>query len=422
MTQYPAIFHVKQKFPRPREADVVAATQGQLAKLQLAQRVTPGQSVAITAGSRGIANIPLILKAIVDHLKSLDARPFLVPAMGSHGGGTAQGQLGILTQLGITPEACGCPIRASMETEVVCQAAEGFPVHFDRHAFQADHVVVCGRVKPHTGFVGEIESGLMKMLLVGLGKHEGAKVYHRAIADFSFPQILRSVAGEVLARCNVLAGVAILENGYEETAVIEAVAPQEFASREPELLKLAKSWLPKLPFSTAQLLLIDEIGKTISGAGMDTNVVGRKFLSHKARDDEWPKIKNIIVRGLAPATQGNGAGIGLAEFALTRAVEGLDLLKTEINALTAQHSDAAMIPIHRRTDREVLDLALSVVGLTEPPNVRMMWIRNTLSLEHVVCSAAYWDEAQQRSDLEILTQPQPLPLDASGMLPDLGHN
>ena len=225
MDRYPAVFRVRQTLERPRVENIAAEVERELARLNLGQRIRPGQSVAITAGSRGIANIPLIIKALVDHLARLKASPFIVPAMGSHGGGTAEGQRRILESYGITESFCGCPIRSSMETVVVCNAAEGFPVHFDRHAFGADHVVVCGRVKPHTGFTGDIESGLMKMMLIGLGKHEGAIIYHRAIKDYSFGQIVRSVGREVLARCRVVAGLAIVENGYDETAKIAAVSP-----------------------------------------------------------------------------------------------------------------------------------------------------------------------------------------------------
>ncbi|MDP6467585.1 MAG: lactate racemase domain-containing protein, partial [Pirellulaceae bacterium] len=298
MSSYPLMFRVRQTFERPRVDDIPAAVDAQLSQLELSKTIQPGQSVAITAGSRGIANIHLIIKAAVDHLRAIGAEPFIVPAMGSHGGGTAEGQRKIIECYGITESYCGCPIRASMETEVVCEAEEGFPVHFDRHAFTADHVIVCGRVKPHTGFTGDIESGLMKMMLIGLGKHAGAKVYHRAIKDNSFGQIVRSVAREVLSKCRIAAGLAIIENGYDETAKIAAVAPSDFEEREKELLVEAKQWMPRLPFKTADLLLIDEIGKNISGTGMDTNIVGRKYRDHIAREDEFPKVRYIAIRGL----------------------------------------------------------------------------------------------------------------------------
>ncbi|MCY3758486.1 MAG: lactate racemase domain-containing protein, partial [Acidobacteria bacterium] len=226
MDEFPKTFRVRQHFEGPELADAAGAVEAELAGLSLRDRVEPGQTVAITAGSRGIANIGPILQAAVRHFRQLGANPFIVPAMGSHGGGTARGQRKILESYGITEDFCGCPIRSSMETVVVCRAAEGFPVHFDKQAYRADHVVVCNRVKPHTLFTGEVESGLMKMMLIGLGKHDGARVYHRAIKDFSFGQIVGSVAREVLSKCSVLAGLAVVENSYGRTAAIQALRPE----------------------------------------------------------------------------------------------------------------------------------------------------------------------------------------------------
>ncbi len=418
MSEYPQVFRVKQCFERPRVDDVAAEVERQLATLALAQQVRPGQTVAITAGSRGIANLAVILRAIVDHFRRLGAQPLLIPAMGSHGGGTAEGQRELLRAYDVTESFCGCPVQSSMETVVVCQAAEGFPVHFDRYAFQADHVVVCGRVKPHTNFVGEIESGLMKMLLIGLGKHEGAKIYHRAIKDHSFDKIVHSVANQVLARCSILAGLAILENGYDQTAAIEAVRPQDFATREKVLLKQARRWMPRLPFDRADLVLIDRIGKDISGTGMDTNLVGRKFGIHEAAEDEWPKIRYIGIRGLTEATRGNATGLGLAEFCLSRVLQQRDDPITRMNCLTGGHGIAAMTPLDYPTDRQMLDAVLPTIGLTEPQNAKCMWICDTLHVGQLECSAAYWDAAQDRSDLEILCPPRPLPIRSDGNLPD----
>ncbi|MBL9122401.1 MAG: DUF2088 domain-containing protein [Planctomycetaceae bacterium] len=412
----PPMFRVRQVFERPRIQDIEAEVHTQLARLRLDAKVQPGQTVAITAGSRGIANIHLVMRATVAHFQKLGAKPFIVPAMGSHGGGTAAGQRAIVEGYGITEEFVGCPIRATMETVVVCRTQEGIPVHFDRFAFEADHVVVCGRVKPHTNFVGEIESGLMKMMLIGLGKHEGAKIYHRAIQDYSFPQILQSVAGEVLTRCRIVAGIGIVENGYDETALIEAVAPEHFEAREKQLLLNARKWMPKLPFERVDILLIDEIGKNISGAGMDTNVVGRKFYDHRAAEDEFPKVKRIAIRGLTPETHGNAAGIGMAEFCTTRTIRQVDWHITKINCLTGGHITGAAAPADYETDREVLEMALQAIGLVEPPEAKVLWIRNTLHLAEVECSVAYWEDARQRDDLEILTDPRELQYDAKGDL------
>lgn len=418
MSEYPQIFRVRQMFESQQVDDIPATVAAELAKLNLGERVKPGQAVAITAGSRGIANIAVILRAAVQHFQRLGAKPFIVPAMGSHGGGTAAGQRELIEGYGITEEFCGCEIRAGMETIIVCQAAEGFPVHFDQHAFAADHVLVVGRIKPHTGFVGDIESGLMKMMLIGLGKHSGAKIYHRAIMNHSFGQIVRSVGREVLSKCRVVAGLGIVENAYDQTAKIAAVAPEEFEEREKELLVIAKAWLPRLPFPTADILLIDQIGKNISGTGMDTNVIGRKYNDHVAMENEWPKVKRIVVRNLTDATHGNATGIGIAEFCRSRVVERMDAKITRINCLTGGHPTAAMLPLDYPTDREILDAALPTIGLTDPPDARLMWFHNTLEVAEVECSVTYLAEARERRDLTILGDPRPLPFDAQGNLPD----
>jgi hypothetical protein len=415
--EYPDFFRIRQRFSREQVVDVPAQVELELSRLRLAEQIKPGQSVAITAGSRGIANIALILQAIVQHMRQLGAEPFLVPAMGSHGGGTVEGQLALLHDYGITQEFCGCPIRASMETVVVCQAAEGFPVHFDRFAHEADHVFICNRVKPHTNFAGDIESGLMKMMLIGLGKHNGAKIYHRAIMNYSFGQIVRSVAREVLSRCGVVGGLAILENAYDQTAQLTAVEPADFETQEKQLLAQVKTWQPKLPFEEADLLILDQIGKNISGSGLDTNLVGRKYNDHEPRDFETPKIKRIFIRGLTPQSHGNATGIGISEFCLSRVVEQMDVEKTRINCLTGGHVTAAMIPIHYPTDREVLGIALPTIGLVEPPNTRVLWIPDTLHVAEVECSRQYYQQAQQRDDLELLTDLRPLSFDSLGMLP-----
>ena len=418
MSQYPLLFRVRQSFDAKRVENIPATVENELRRLELGEKVKLGQTVAITAGSRGVANIATIIKAAVAHFQSLGAKPFIVPAMGSHGGGTAEGQRELIEGYGITESAMGCPIRASMETVVVCQAAEGFPVHFDKHAFGADHVLVVGRIKPHTGFVGDIESGLMKMMLIGLGKHNGAKIYHRAIMNYSFGQIVRSVAREVLSKCRVVAGLGIVENAYDQTALIRAVAPQEFEDREKELLVLAKEWIPRLPFKTADILLIDEIGKNISGTGMDTNVIGRKYNDHAAAADEWPKVKRIVVRGLTEATHGNATGIGIAEFCRSRVVRDMNAKITRINCLTGGHPVAAMLPLDYESDREILDVALPTIGLTEPPAAQLMWIHNTLEVIELECSAAYLSEARERKDLTILCDPRPMAFDAEGNLAD----
>jgi hypothetical protein len=416
----PQFFRVRQTFSGPAIADeqLGHAVEAELAALQLADVIRPGRSVAITAGSRGIHQIGRILGAIASHFKRIGAHPFVVPAMGSHGGATASGQVEVLESLGVTEATVGCPLRSSMETVVVCQAAEGFPVHFDRLAFEADHVFVCNRVKPHTGFAGDLQSGLMKMMLIGLGKKAGAEVYHRACQDYDFGRIVRSVAGEVLRRCQIVGALAIIENGYDQTALVRAVRPSQIESSEKELLRQAQAWMARLPFDEGDLLMIDEIGKNISGTGMDTNIVGRKYNDHSATGDEKPRLRYLFVRGLTEATHGNASGIGLAEFTLGRVVDQMDMGMTATNCVTANHPTGAMIPLYFETDREVLDAALGSIGLREPHEGQVMWITDTLRVQDVECSQAYWERAQQRDDLQILKPLRPLPLDAQGRLPN----
>lgn len=409
------IFKIRQRFDDSREDDAVAAIDREFANADFLPSLE-GKTVAISAGSRGIANIAKIIKAIASNIKRLNGVPFIVPAMGSHGGGTAEGQTAVLANYGITEDFCECEIRSSMETITVCQAKEGFPVYFDKEASQADFVVVCGRIKPHTDFTGPIQSGLMKMMLIGLGKHEGAKVYHKAIKDYTFDTIVRSVAREVIDKCNVLCGIGIVENAFEETSHVELVAPNQIESREEELLNLATERMPKLPFDQADFLIIDQIGKEISGSGMDTNIVGRKYYDHFPADHEFPKIKRIAVRGLTDATHGNATGIGMAEFCRTSALEAMNVETTRINCLTAGHVTAAMSPIDFATDKEIIDQALNTVGFCDAKTAKMMWIKNTLHITELYCSEYFYDAAKARDDLEILTEPVVLPFDADGNL------
>ncbi len=416
MRNFPQIFRVRQTFARPRVADIPGEVHAQLARLELRRRVQPGQSVAITAGSRGIANIAVILRAAVEHFRSIGAEPFLVPAMGSHGGGTAEGQRQVLESYGITEAAAGCPIRASMETTIVGRAAEGFPLHIDRPACEADHLLVCGRVKPHTALAGEFQSGLLKMLLIGLGKQDGANIHHRAMEDLGFDQIVRSAAPEILQKCHVAAGLAIVENAYDETALIEAVEPSQFLAREPQLLALAQQWMARLPFDEVDVLLIDRMGKNISGAGFDPNVVGRKFNDHHAVAGETPKVKRICLRSLTPESHGNAIGLGVAEFCRTQLLRDMDLRATRVNSLVSGHIAAGMTPLDYETDRGMLQAALGTVGLVEPQHARLLWIADTLDLAEVECSAAYLEAARGRNDLEVIAELREMKFDATGNL------
>ena len=413
---YPRMMRIRQRFEAPQVDDIPAAVHAEVAKLDLFSRVEKGQTVAISVGSRGIASIALIIKSLVEQLKGLGLEPFLVPAMGSHGGGTAEGQRAIVEGYGVTEEYTGAPIRATMETVQVGQTEEGVPVFFDKYAYEADHVVVVGRVKPHTGFVGEIESGLHKMMLIGLGKHRGASLYHQAIVRYSFDRIIHSVGQAVIEKCGVLMGLGLVENQYDKTALIKAVAPEEFFEREKELLILAKKWMPCLPFDQVDLLIVDEIGKNISGSGMDTNVVGRKYFDHRAAEKEYPKVTRIFVRDLTEVTHGNASGIGTAEYTHRRLVEKMDREMTYINCMTGNSPSSAAIPLYYDTDSRCIEVALTTVGLVEPENARVIRIHNTLDLAEVLVSEAYLSEMEKREELSIAEPASDMKFDANGDL------
>lgn len=410
---------VHHRFDTTAVDDIPAAVSDQLSALNLGNTVLAGQTVAVTAGSRGIANIATILKSCIDHLRSLGAEPFVVPAMGSHGGGTVEGQREVLAGLGVTEDSVGAEIRATMETVVVAETELGIPVHFDRFAYEADHVLVVNRIKPHTRFIGPIESGLHKMMLIGLGKHAGAKVYHGGILAHSFSEMIDSVAHVVLKKCSVIGGLAILENAEDETALIEAVPPEQFATREPELLKLACKWLPTLPFDRADLLIVDRIGKNISGVGADANIVGRKYNDHAATADDIADCLRIFVRSLTEETHGNAAGIGMAEFTTQRCVDQIDHVKTRTNCITALHPEAAMIPITLPTDAEAVECALQTIGMIEPKDARIIQISDTLHLTRTRVSEAYFPLVEQNDRLEFVGEPYDFPIDQAGWMSDV---
>ncbi|HEY7308539.1 MAG TPA: hypothetical protein VH643_04155 [Gemmataceae bacterium] len=417
---YPKIVRIRQNFERPKIGDVPAAVTSALDKLDLGRRIRPGQSVALTAGSRGIANIPLILRSTAAFLKKLGAKPFLVPTMGSHGGGTAEGQRHILESYGITEEFVGVPIRASMDTVQVGVTAEGFPVLFDRIASEADHIGVVARVKPHTGYHGPIESGLMKMMMIGLGKHAGALAYHRILLDHPYDRVVRSIGRTLMAAAPIAFGLAVVENAYDETALLDGVAPEAFEPREEQLLVEARRLLARLPLRRADLLIVDEIGKNISGSGMDTNVVGRKRAFRTQPSPEGiPEMRLIYVRGLTDKTHGNAAGIGLADFTSTRLVQQMNYRATTINCLTAGYPEGAFLPVHFAADREVMDAALAIIGTRTPQEARILRIQNTMHLDEMEVSEPCLAEPDRQTDFAPIGRPRPLEFDAAGNLPSL---
>jgi len=419
----PRLFRVRQTFSGPRLSDIPSAVRAALAKLNLGQRIKPGQSVALTAGSRGVANIPVILKSTVRFLRDLGAQPFLVPAMGSHGGSTAEGQREVLESYGITEAVVGAPIRSSMEVVEIGRTPEGWPVYLDKIASSADHIGVVARVKPHTDYSGPIESGWMKMMMIGLGKQAGAAWYHRVLLDLPYDSVVRSVGRIVRQKAPIAFGLAAVENAYEQTALIDAALPGDFEPVEEKLLIQAKEWLARLPFQQADLLIVDEIGKEISGAGMDSNVVGRKRAPHTDPLTNQPAMRYIFVRGLSAHTHGNAAGLGSADFTTTRLVRTMSYRDTVINCVTAGYPNGASLPVHYDEDRQVIQAVLNILGLREPQDARIMRIRNTLQLEYVEVSEPCLRELKPMTQIEVLG-PADWTFDAQGNLPELhvpGH-
>jgi Lactate racemase N-terminal domain len=416
----PKLLRVRQRFDRPRVTDVPAAVGAALESLDLGRTIRPGHTVALTAGSRGIANIPVVLRATADFLKRLGARPFIVPAMGSHGEATALGQRQVIESYGITEAAVGAPIRSSMETVSLGATPEGFPVFLDKHAAQADHVGVVGRVKPHTGYHGPIESGLCKMIMIGLGKHAGALAAHRILLERPYDEVVRSIARHVRAHAPIAFGLALVENAYDDTARVAGVSPADFEPAEEELLVLARRLLARLPLRQADVLIVDQIGKDVSGSGMDTNVVGRKraYRGQPGRDGQ-PEMRHIFVRGLTEKTHGNATGIGLADFTTTRLVRAMNYRATVINCLTAGYPEGANLPVHFDSDREVLDAALAILGTREAKDARIIRIVNTLAVEEVEVSEPCLGEPD-RSDFAPVGAPFAVAYDGQGNLPPLG--
>ncbi|MFC1627751.1 lactate racemase domain-containing protein [Gemmatimonadota bacterium] len=418
----PAMLTLHRRFTAPREDDPVYAVHRELARLDLSSRVPVGGTVAIPVGSRGITGIATIIASAVTFLKESGFEPFIVPAMGSHGGGTVEGQVEVLTSLGITEADIRAPIRASMETVVVGHTLRGLPVHVDRHANDADAIVVINRVKPHTEFQGPVESGLLKMMLIGLGKLEGAALYHRAAMQNGFATLAGEAVPVVMTQSRVVGGLAILENARDETARIEAVRIEDIFDHESRLLNEAIELMAGLPFYHADLLLVDRMGKNISGAGLDPNVTGRGGLDNwEGLQDRRPKTAEavrLVVRELTPESHGNALGIGLVDLIPRRLANQVDWEKTGLNAITALVPYKGRCPVVLPTDRDCVETALTTCGLRKPENAQVIHIADTLHLGVVRVSEAYRQEVEAQDDLEIVDEGDFLRFDTEGNLLD----
>jgi hypothetical protein len=374
----------------------------------LGGRLAPGSRVAITAGSRGINNLVGMTRAAADAVKSMGGRPFIVPSMGSHGGATGEGQQSLLADLGISERTMGCPVVSSMEVEEIGRTSNGTPVYLDRNALQADGIVVINRIKPHTAFHGEIESGLCKMLAVGLGKHRGAQQMHAAGLGVAIVEAARVI----LAKAPVLAGVAVLENALDETAEVQVVPPGQFEETDRALLTRAWKVLPRVPLDPLDVLVVDEMGKNISGTGMDVNVIGVGPRVGGKMEMGHPVVSALVVLGLTPETHGNANGIGLADITTRRLVDSIDYKSTYTNVLTTRLWSAGRLPVIMETDREAIQTA---VGEISPDRVRLVRIKNTLHLEELEISEALLPQAREVG-LAIVAGPRSLEFDGNGRI------
>lgn len=405
---------VRQDFPDHGVADAGDAARRELEASGFAARVRPGGRVAIGVGSRGIANIAAITRAVVAYWLTRGFDPFIVPAMGSHGAATPEGQADVLARFGITQASMGCAIVSRADVVSLGRTDDGIEVFVDGSAFAADGVMVVSRVKWHTTFAGAIESGLMKMLAIGMGKFAGAQKYHAHAQRFGFEHVIRTVARRVLASGRVVGGLAIVEDAHHHTATLEAVAADGLERREEAILALAKSWMPALPCDV-DVLIVDEMGKNISGTGMDAKVVNR---GPACEYDAWPSlpsVRRIFVRDLDPQTHGNALGIGLADVTTDRLVRGIDWQSTRVNALSSGIPSRIRVPAHFATDRESLEWVAATVGKLDAADVTYGWIRNTLALDRLAISSNLRTLVAGKPNVEVEGEID-VPWDASGNL------
>jgi hypothetical protein len=413
--EFPKLLPVRQNFPDRSLPDVAGEVRQQLGASAFSSRLKPGARVALGVGSRGIANISTIVRSVVEYWKSQGFQPFIFPAMGSHGAASAEGQADVLAHYGIHEATMGCPIVSALDVISLGKTADGIEAFMDRNAFDSDGVMMIGRVKWHTDFAGKIESGLFKMMAIGLGKFAGAQRYHTYAYKLGLEHVIRSVGRQVLKSGKILGGLAILEDANHNTAQLTAVPVEDMERKEEELLALAKTWMGRIPMPL-DILILDEIGKNISGAGMDTKVVNRSVYGDSNPWPGEPRLERIFIRGLSDSSYGNGVGLGMADIVHDRLLEAIDWHPTRINSLTASTPTAIRTPIHYPTDRECLERIAPTVGKVDLVEVTYGWIRNSLELGFLKLSENLRDEISKNPLLEIVGPAEEIDFDAAGNL------
>lgn len=410
----PQMVRIRQQFDDTHipAGEIPGVLREQLSRDCIASTIPKGGEVAITVGSRGISNIVLLTKTLANFVKEKGAVPFVVPAMGSHGGATAEGQKRILESYGVTEESVGCEIRSSMETVQIGTTEDGRPVRIDKNAAEADGIIVAGRVKPHTAFRGPYESGLMKMMAIGLGKQYGASIVHEDGFE-KFAENIPKFGTAILKNSKVLFGVGILENAYDKTRELHALTPQEIIEKEPELLRKAKAYMPRILFDSCDVLVVDEIGKNISGDGMDPNISGR-FCTDCASGGI--NAQRVAVLSLTEASHGNANGIGLADVTTRRMLNQMDFEATYPNTITNKITETMKIPMVMESDKLAIQMAVRTCFGIDESSPRIVRIRNTMALEYIEISEAMLEEARKNPQIEIVSEPVPLPFDAQNNL------
>jgi hypothetical protein len=410
------MIRVRQRFDDTILENVAEEIDARLADLNLETAIKPGQSVAIACSSRGIDNYGVIVKAVITYLKQFKLEPFIIPAMGSHGAATAAGQKRVLAHLGVVEEDVGAPIRSSLEVMRIGKTEDHLTVYLDKLASAADHIVLINRIKKHTEFEHEFESGLLKMMAIGLGKQEGAAAYHEAMLSLGYPRVILTVARKIMQSTNVLFGVGVVENGYGQTAQIGIGRSDDILEMEKGLFKKARQFAPALPFDEADILIIDEMGKDISGTGFDTKVVGRIGLPLVAAEPTSPRIKRIMVCDLTEGSEGNAVGVGIVDIITQRLLDKIDMDALNINTITGVCPEMGKIPLTLKNDRDAVEIAIKCVGLIPNNKLKIMRIKNTGLLSDVDVSEGYQEELAKRSDLEVVMEKRKMGFNTDGNL------
>lgn len=402
----PRLVKVRQRFEAPEITNVAEAVREAIDEANVLQRIQPGDRVAIAVGSRGVADIPVLARETANAVKKAGGSPFIVPAMGSHGGATAEGQREVLEELGVTEETTGAPIISSMEVVEIGRLDNGLPIYIDKNAYEADKVIVINRIKPHTAFRGPVESGLMKMITIGLGKQKGAEAAHA----FSFKYMAQHVvemARIAMEKVPIIFGIGSLENAYDRPAKIVAIAAEEIEQREPELLVEAKSLMPKLLFDPIDVLIVNEIGKDISGDGMDPNITGRYATPYASGG---PEITRIVVLGLTKKTHGNANGIGMADMSTRKVMDEIIWEKGYANALTSTVISVVKLPMILDNEELAVKAAIKTCNAFNLSKARVVRIKNTLDIREIWISESMLDEAKEMDNIEILSEPAEMEL------------